>query len=577
MTFVYDFDERCEGGRALLGGKGLGLAEMTQLGLPVPCGFTVTTEACRVATERGELPPVVLDEILDHVHRLEASDREAVRQRDEPASALGALGRPGLDAGHDGNSSQPRHESRDRPRRRPSDRGQAVRVRRLSPPACRCTDRLSPDIDGARFEQAIDRLKHDRGIELDSQLTASDFIELAGWFEEIFREETGVEFPTDPREQLVCAVQGRLRVVGRAARARLPARVPHSGRPRNRRERDGDGVREPRRALRDRGLLQPKPGDGRAGAVRRVPGRRAGRGRRRRHAHARADRTDGKTSSPTPTTSWSTRSMSSSGTTATCRTWSSPSSMTGSTCSRPAARSAPRPPHCARAVAFVDEGLISPQEAVRRIDPAAARAATASGDRSDRLARRRCRRSRRVARSGLRRRRLRRRRCRRARRRTGARDPGAAGDDRRRHPRPDRRRRCPDGARRHDVARRCRRSRHGQAVRRRLRRAARGRRDRDSAELGAVRILRGRRDHDRRHDRASRSSARSRSSIPSRTPTSSSSCGGPTRCVTSASAPTPTRRQDARRARGRTAPRASASAAPSTCSWRTTGCRSSAR
>ena len=55
------------------------------------------------------------------------------------------------------------------------------------------------DIDGARFEQAIDRLKHDRGIELDSQLTASDFIELAGWFEEIFREETGVEFPTSRR------------------------------------------------------------------------------------------------------------------------------------------------------------------------------------------------------------------------------------------------------------------------------------------------------------------------------------------------------------------------------------------
>ena len=44
--FAYDFDEPCDGGRALLGGKGLGLAEMTQLGLPVPRGFTITTEAC---------------------------------------------------------------------------------------------------------------------------------------------------------------------------------------------------------------------------------------------------------------------------------------------------------------------------------------------------------------------------------------------------------------------------------------------------------------------------------------------------------------------------------------------------
>jgi len=61
-------------------------------------------------------------------------------------------------------------------------------------------------IDGARFEHAIEQLKERRGIELDSQLTASDFIELAGWFEEIFRGETGTEFPADPRQQLTSAV-----------------------------------------------------------------------------------------------------------------------------------------------------------------------------------------------------------------------------------------------------------------------------------------------------------------------------------------------------------------------------------
>ncbi len=71
------------------------------------------------------------------------------------------------------------------------------------------------DIDGARFEEAIERLKARRGIELDSQLTASDFIELAGWFEEIFRQETGSEFPTDPREQLTSAVRA---VFGRGTR-----------------------------------------------------------------------------------------------------------------------------------------------------------------------------------------------------------------------------------------------------------------------------------------------------------------------------------------------------------------------
>ena len=55
-VYVYDFDEPSEGGRDLLGGKGAGLAEMTQLGIPVPAGFTVTTDACRAACTPGRLP-----------------------------------------------------------------------------------------------------------------------------------------------------------------------------------------------------------------------------------------------------------------------------------------------------------------------------------------------------------------------------------------------------------------------------------------------------------------------------------------------------------------------------------------
>ena len=54
MGYVYDFDEPAEGGQALLGGKGIGLAEMTQLGLPVPAGFTITTEACREYLRNGK-------------------------------------------------------------------------------------------------------------------------------------------------------------------------------------------------------------------------------------------------------------------------------------------------------------------------------------------------------------------------------------------------------------------------------------------------------------------------------------------------------------------------------------------
>ena len=71
MRYVYDFDEDAAGGRELLGGKGVGLAEMTQLGIPVPGGFTITTDACRAYMAAGGEVPEGLDaEVDEHVERL---------------------------------------------------------------------------------------------------------------------------------------------------------------------------------------------------------------------------------------------------------------------------------------------------------------------------------------------------------------------------------------------------------------------------------------------------------------------------------------------------------------------------
>ena len=70
--YVYDFDEPADGGRELLGGKGIGLAEMTQLGVPVPAGFTITTDACRAYLREGGLPAGLEDEVGEHIARLEA-------------------------------------------------------------------------------------------------------------------------------------------------------------------------------------------------------------------------------------------------------------------------------------------------------------------------------------------------------------------------------------------------------------------------------------------------------------------------------------------------------------------------
>ena len=71
MTYVYDFDDRSGTGRELLGGKGAGLAEMTQLRVPVPAGFTITTDACRAYLAAGDLPDGLEEEIQEHVRRLE--------------------------------------------------------------------------------------------------------------------------------------------------------------------------------------------------------------------------------------------------------------------------------------------------------------------------------------------------------------------------------------------------------------------------------------------------------------------------------------------------------------------------
>src|SRR5262252_1551207 len=83
--YVYDFDEPAEGGRELLGGKGIGLAEMTLMGVPVPAGFTITTDACRAAMAAGGgLPDGLEAELDEHVRRLEERTGKRFGSADDP-------------------------------------------------------------------------------------------------------------------------------------------------------------------------------------------------------------------------------------------------------------------------------------------------------------------------------------------------------------------------------------------------------------------------------------------------------------------------------------------------------------
>jgi pyruvate,orthophosphate dikinase len=205
--YVYDFDEPAEGGRTLLGGKGIGLAEMTQLGVPVPAGFTITTDACRAFMASGGEVAGLDEEVEDHIRRLE--DRTGKRFGDAEDPLLvsvrsgAAISMPGMmdtilnlglsDAAVEGlaRSTGNGRFAHDSYRRLIQMYGEVVE-----------------GIDGNRFEQALTDIKRDRGARQDVDLSAEDLAQLVGTFKHIFEQEAGRAFPQDAREQLHRAVLG---------------------------------------------------------------------------------------------------------------------------------------------------------------------------------------------------------------------------------------------------------------------------------------------------------------------------------------------------------------------------------
>ena len=202
MRYVFDFDEDSAGGRELLGGKGVGLAEMTQLGVPVPAGFTITTDACRsYMAAGGDVPEGLDDEIDTHISALE--ERTAKRFGDESNPLLvsvrsgAAISMPGMmdtilnlglndvAAAGLGASTGNLRFALDSYRRLIQMYGEVV-----------------DDIDGHRFEQALADLKAARAVSQDVDLTADDLGELVDTFNAIYEEETGERFPQDARAQL---------------------------------------------------------------------------------------------------------------------------------------------------------------------------------------------------------------------------------------------------------------------------------------------------------------------------------------------------------------------------------------
>ncbi len=209
--YIYDFEDVAPRGREQLGGKGIGLAEMTQMGLPVPAGFTVTTDACRDYLSHGEQVPAGLGDELDRaVARLEAKTGKHFGSVDDPllvsVRSGAAISMPGmmdsvLDLGLSdaaveglGRAARNEHFAYDSYRRLIQMYGEVV-----------------DGIDGRLFEDALGARKAQLDIEVDTELTADDLKGLVEAYKRIYVEALGRPFPQDARAQLRAAVEAVFR------------------------------------------------------------------------------------------------------------------------------------------------------------------------------------------------------------------------------------------------------------------------------------------------------------------------------------------------------------------------------
>ncbi len=228
-TYVYDFGEGDRSKVDLLGGKGANLAEMTRMGLPVPPGFTITTEACRYFLEHGHTPKGLRTQIAQHVARLE----EAMGRRlGDPELPLLVSVRSGARYSMPGmmetvlNIGLNDASVAGLARHATDDRFAWDSYRRL----IQMFGKTVLDVHGDAFEHALDQLKTDVGAATDVDLPVDALRRLVEIYKSIIREETGHEFPQDPYQQLDLAVRAVFHSwnTDRARLYRRQERIPHS-------------------------------------------------------------------------------------------------------------------------------------------------------------------------------------------------------------------------------------------------------------------------------------------------------------------------------------------------------------
>ncbi len=207
MKYVYAFEEGDKSQKYLLGGKGANLAEMTRLGLPVPPGFTITTEACKVyMAGHDTLPEGLMDEVAGEVRALEAKMGKRLGDVDDPLLVSVRSGAPFsmpgmmdtvLNLGLNDTSVQ------GLAKQTANERFAYDSYRRF----VQMFGKIVLDIPGDAFEHALEALRDERGVATDPELSADDLKGLVATFQGIVRERAGIEFPQDPSEQLRFAIE----------------------------------------------------------------------------------------------------------------------------------------------------------------------------------------------------------------------------------------------------------------------------------------------------------------------------------------------------------------------------------
>ncbi len=227
--YVYLFHEGNGTMRNLLGGKGAGLSEMTNLGLPVPGGFTVTTEACiRYYEDNETLHPEIQKEIFD---ALEVFEKSVGKKLGDPNNPLLLSVRSGARVSMPGmmdtvlNLGINDEIVQSLIKLTGNEKFAYDSYRRF----IQMYSDVVINLPKSSFERIIDEMKENRGVKLDNELTADDLKELVAKFKAYYKETKGEDFPTDPRKQLLTAAEAVFRSWNnpRAIYYRQMNEIPH--------------------------------------------------------------------------------------------------------------------------------------------------------------------------------------------------------------------------------------------------------------------------------------------------------------------------------------------------------------